>query len=100
MAGLVADFNQDLLVNGADLLIWQANYGQAATALTGDANGDGLANGADFLLWQGEYTGSPASLAATGQVVPEPALVLLVGLLATLGTTPRRNTWPQSRPNP
>jgi hypothetical protein len=55
---LTADFDDDLDVDGADLDIWQANFGIDAD---GDANADGVTDGADFISWQQE----------NGSVVPE-----------------------------
>lgn len=50
------DFNQDDLVDSADLGIWFNSFGVNSR---GDANGDGLTTGADFLIWQQNfgYTG-------------------------------------------
>lgn len=72
---LAADFNDDGLVNGADLTLWKGAFG--ATAV-GDANGDGVSNGADFLIWQREFTGAPATSAVGA--VPEPASLALVSV--------------------
>lgn len=44
-----ADFNDDDLVNSADLAIWTASVGVDAG---GDADGDNDTDGADYLLWQ------------------------------------------------
>lgn len=46
-----ADFNNDNVVNAADLASWQASFGSNAT---GDADGDGQTDGADMLTWQRE----------------------------------------------
>jgi len=51
-----ADFNGDMAVDGADLGIWDTNYGTAATNATGDADGDADADGSDYLIWQQQYT--------------------------------------------
>lgn len=44
-----ADFNNDGVVNGADLTVWKDAFGMGAGA---DADGDGDSDGADFLVWQ------------------------------------------------
>ena len=65
------DFDDDGLVNAADLSLWTAAYG--ATTV-GDANNDGVSNGADFLIWQNNR--SPAVVGAAG-AVPEPTTAAL-----------------------
>lgn len=48
-----ADFDSDGSVDGSDLALWQAGYGNTNANLTdGDANGDRAVNGTDFLAWQ------------------------------------------------
>lgn len=48
-----ADFDHDGDVDGRDLATWHDNFGAAGAAhADGDANGDMLVNGADFLIWQ------------------------------------------------
>jgi len=66
--GLLADFDNDSDVDGADFLEWQRGFGT-----TRDAN--------DLVNWQAEYGTTAAVAAATG--VPEPATWLLVCLAAT-----------------
>ena len=72
-----------------DFLIYQQNAGGSGTASTGDANGDGLVNNADLVIWDNQYGTSP-SLAAATSAVPEPAssvLLAFVGIaLSTLRT--------------
>ncbi|RIK75129.1 MAG: hypothetical protein DCC67_15640, partial [Planctomycetota bacterium] len=75
------DFNDDGLVNAADLAIWRTAFGSNAN---GDADNDGDSDGADFLTWQ-RHVGGAASGAAHGSAaaIPEPcALVLVLGWLA------------------
>lgn len=82
-----ADFDDNLLVNGADFLTWQKNFPlNDGTALNvdGDATGDGNILADDLAVWELQYGGPPplAGLAA----VPEPttaalALLALAGLL-------------------
>jgi hypothetical protein len=94
-----ADFNGDGIVDGQDLLIWQANYPTAtgATGAIGDSDGDGDVDGRDFLEWQAHNGGPPAMVAAT--MVPEPAtwLLLACGWMLLTGTLYRPGRWCRAR---
>jgi hypothetical protein len=65
-----ADFNDDGIVDNADLLIWESSYANQGL----DFNGDGQVDDADLLLWQQGYTTeilfdeSPANLDQQGPV--------------------------------
>ena len=74
-----ADFNNDNIVDGADFLIWQRQFGVGSTQPQGDANGSGSVDAADLAIWKAKFgmVGSIAAVAA----VPEPA----AGILASLG---------------
>ncbi|MBX3433244.1 MAG: hypothetical protein KF847_07975 [Pirellulales bacterium] len=81
--GYAADFNQDGVVDGDDLSLWQANFG--TTAAAGDANGDGAVDGGDFLIWQRQR--GLTAVASTAASIPEPstcaaALMQIVCLFA------------------
>ncbi len=83
------DFNDDGLVNAADLPQWQASFGGNRV---GDGNADGVSDGADFLLWQRQFGYNPSqSIAAIP--VPEPsAAAFMCLLLAVSGRGfPRRH---------
>lgn len=82
-----ADFNEDTMVDNADLVQWESAYGVNDTA---DADADGDSDGADYLVWQRQL-GLPPRLNAAKIAVPEPSvnsLALLAALLA--GGTGRR----------
>lgn len=64
---LGADFNFDGQVDGADLAIWQAAYGQHSA---GDANLDGTTDGRDLLVWMRQY--SEVMSQASSTTIPEP----------------------------
>lgn len=86
------DFNDDQLVNAADLGIWRANFGNtsgSATVAMGDADGNGIVDGVDFLVWQRHFT--PAAAAPVSQQVPEPQAAALA-LLAGIGLLRRQRT--------
>lgn len=81
-----ADFNEDTSVDGTDLTILQASFGNNNL---GDTDGDGDTDGADFLLWQRQFDGSVAAFGT--QTVPEPtgAALLLTGLATILVRCPK-----------
>jgi hypothetical protein len=86
---LPADFNDDGLVNAADLTIWKGAFGVNAN---GDANGDNATNGADFLVWQRQFGKTPAVAAAdpAAQAVPEPSAAVLSVIASMLLAAARR----------
>ncbi|HMO84376.1 MAG TPA: PQQ-dependent sugar dehydrogenase, partial [Lacipirellulaceae bacterium] len=69
-----ADFNQDRVVDGADLEIWAAHFGVVGTASNaqGDANLDQSVDGADFIIWQRQLSGATSLESMTLQI-PEPS---------------------------
>jgi hypothetical protein len=83
---LAADFNQDDLVNDADLAMWRGSF---AVAGAGDADGDGDSDGNDFLAWQRQFGESALPTSAAAHAVPEPHAASLagwaLGLLPALG---------------
>ena len=78
---LDADFNEDNLVDGIDLLSWQSGFGSGTTLADGDANGDLLVNASDLAIWHAQY-GTPGAATATGASVPEPATLVLLAIMA------------------
>ncbi|MCC7085458.1 MAG: hypothetical protein IT427_10665 [Pirellulales bacterium] len=81
---ILGDFDGDYDVDGADFVVWQANFPAASghTRSTGDADGDGDVDGADFTWWQTNFPTTPAaSVIAT---VPEPCGIVL-GLVSAFG---------------
>ena len=91
IAGFVfsADFDNNNIVNGADLAILNMNFGTGTTFGQGDADGDGDVDGADLLIWQ-QQLGTPGVVAAAG-AVPEPATIGML-LAAVLALPLRRRT--------
>lgn len=57
-AGIVADFDGDLDVDGADFLVWQRGLGSSGPAATknlGNADGDDDVDGADLAAWKAAF---------------------------------------------
>jgi hypothetical protein len=77
-----ADFNNDGVVNGGDLVAWRSSVGANRIA---DGNADGVSDGADFLMWQRQLGSAGGSPVAS---VPEPGgnAMLLCGFGLTLFT--------------
>lgn len=65
-----ADFDVNLLVDGADLLRWQRGLGSGNTLGQGDANDDNLVNSADLAAWKYQF-GETFSAVPTGTPIPE-----------------------------
>lgn len=94
---LTADFNDDLVVDGADLALWEAGFGVDAQ---GDANADGVTDGLDLLVWQREVGVAipeflppvdPPTAAAAATAIPEPgSAVLAAGWLLLAGAACRK----------
>lgn len=86
---LPADFNDDGLVNAADLTVWKGAFGVNAN---GDANNDSFTNGVDFLIWQRQFGQLPAVAAAdtAALAVPEPSAAIISAIATMLFAAARR----------
>jgi autotransporter-associated beta strand protein len=67
---LPGDFDNNNIVDAADLTVWRA--GMANNNATGDTNGDGRSNGQDFLIWQRNLGATYTPAVAATAAVPEP----------------------------
>ncbi len=80
------DFDENNIVNGADLTRWRTGFGTGTTHMQGDADADGDVDGRDFLVWQRQVGSPPPTAGASA--VPEPTalwLGALTPLAALLG---------------
>ena len=86
-----ADFDENSIVDAADLLLWSATFGAAIDPFHGDADGDNDVDGSDFLEWQ-RQTGFSA---VATSVVPEPGALILAGGAACAHALSRRRRAPR-----
>lgn len=87
-----SDFNNDMVINGADFLVWARNHGSMGVNQTqGDANEDTNVDSLDLAILQSQYGQVVSVLASTK--VPEPmAFCLLVWSLPTLAHIRQRQS--------
>jgi hypothetical protein len=78
-APIAGDFNNDGIVDAADLEQWKGDFGVDGGS---DVDNDGDSDGADFLLWQRHYIAG-----AAGSAIPEPGTssIFIWIALAALG---------------
>jgi len=93
---VAGDFNQDDVVNGDDVILWNMSLGRLGLELAADGDNDGDVDGSDFLAWQRNLGASTP--AATSAQVPEPnslgvlaAVMLGTARLKALRTRARRS---------
>ncbi len=83
VGGPDADFNDDTVIDGDDLALWQSDYGADVDGIA-DADGDGDSDGSDYLAWQQQFTGATPAVGA----VPEPSTLAM--LVAAIGLSAAR----------
>ncbi len=83
-APIPGDYNADGVVDEADYNTWRAAYGNSVTPGSGaDGNGDGVVDTADYVMWRIQMSaGSASASALQGAAVPEPATIVIVGIVA------------------
>ena len=90
IATLAGDFDGNGDVDGDDFLAWQTGFGIHAGAQEsdGDYDNDGDVDGDDFLGWQADFGSDSGS--SSSAVVPEPASMALVLVMAVAGMLAHR----------
>jgi hypothetical protein len=87
-AGAVAgDYNNNGVVDAADYVLWR-NGGP----LQNEGRSTGVNDEADYLFWRARFgatASNTGSILGGGESVPEPAEMILLALLLTLGALPR-----------
>lgn len=86
---LAGDFDENGMVDNADLAKWEAGFGMSAgaTHMDGDADGDFDVDGFDLLAWQRQYGIGVSPFSAVATPIPEPSsLVMMLGFLAILAS--------------
>src|SRR5690606_41622546 len=89
-----SDLNHDDVVDAADFLAVETNFGRTGVAdgtLPGDANGDGRVDAADYLAIEQNFGLTLADLQAS-PTVPEPGLAALLAALAPAALLRRRRS--------
>lgn len=87
--GVQADFNNNGVVDAADLGVWKTAFGTGPGA---NADSDGDSDGNDFLIWQRRLGATSAAAASTAAAtaVPEPATAMLVAIGFAMAAGDRR----------
>ncbi|TWT36482.1 hypothetical protein KOR34_13880 [Posidoniimonas corsicana] len=87
--GLPGDFNADGVVDAADYTVWRDTLGAVGAGLAADANLDSRIDGADYAIWRASFGDTLSSQPASAAAVPEPAALLLAGVLLACGSAGR-----------
>jgi hypothetical protein len=86
------DYNFNGVVDGPDYVVWRKTHGQFGPALAADGNANGLIDNGDYTVWRshfGESAGASATAGVPSSAVPEPTMLALWALGASLLFAPR-----------
>jgi hypothetical protein len=72
------DFDKNGVVDGADFLLWQREFGATGASLAADANHDNRVNAADLSLWQAHFGETVNAATPAARHVPEPDSMSIV----------------------
>jgi aryl-phospho-beta-D-glucosidase BglC (GH1 family) len=84
------DFNQDDVVDGDDLLLWNMSLGRMGLDLAADGDNDGDVDGNDFLVWQNTLGMTTTVVPPAGAVPESAALSLMAAAVAATFAMRRR----------
>ncbi|WP_428304316.1 hypothetical protein [Lacipirellula sp.] len=89
---LLGDYDSNGVVNGADFLLWQRQFGQSASPAGSGADGsaNGVVDAADLTVWKTHF-GQTAAVPTLG-AVPEPSSLALGALAVSAGAVLRRRS--------
>lgn len=91
---LAGDYNEDRLVDAADLATWTVGFGvpTGATHGQGDGDRDGDVDGSDFLLWQRDLGSGRTSVPVTRTPEPTGCILLIAAIVSTVLPSGRRRS--------
>jgi hypothetical protein len=83
---LPGDYNQDLIVDNDDFLLWKSTFGTTRVSVhdppLADGNYNGIVDAADYVIWRKNlgqtWPGSGSGSTAGSSSVPEPATFIMI----------------------
>lgn len=85
---LSGDYNANGTVDAADYVLYRKTLGQSGIGLSADGNDTNSIEPGDFGVWRSRFgiTSAAGSSSAASATVPEPASILVFGLMAAAGS--------------
>jgi arabinan endo-1,5-alpha-L-arabinosidase len=96
---LFGDYNFDDTVDAADYVVWRDTLGSLSD-LRADGDGNLLIDGNDFRIWQANFGRTEEEVIATGTPIPEPSAYAMIAAIAVLiPSSSRRHLASAATPN-